>query len=127
MHPLGIVMIVLGIVGVVVGFLQWQKMKKILAAPFKKTGEIAANPQVADAKGLISCEGAVQVQQPLVAPCSGKPCLYYEVKVERMWEKQEATEDGVKTKKGTSTVTTTEVGSQFYVNDGSGPVGVDGR
>lgn len=127
MHPLGIVMIVLGIVGVVVGFLQWTKMKKILAAPFKKTGEIAANPQVADAKGMISCEGAVQVQQPLVAPCSGKPCLYYEVKVERMWEKQEATEDGVKTKKGTSTVTTTEVGSQFYVNDGSGPVGVDGR
>lgn len=127
MHPLGIVMIVLGIVGVVVGFLQWSKMKKILAAPFKKTGEIAANPQVADAKGMISCEGAIQVQQPLVAPCSGKPCLYYEVKVERMWEKQENTEDGVKTKKGTSTVTTTEVGSQFYVNDGSGPVGVDAR
>ncbi|MBI2392486.1 MAG: hypothetical protein HYV09_23075 [Deltaproteobacteria bacterium] len=120
-------LIVLGIVGVVVGFLQWTKMKKILAAPFKKTGEIAANPQVADAKGMISCEGAVQVQQPLVAPCSGKPCLYYEIKVERMWEKQENTEDGVKTKKGTSTVTTTEVGSQFYVNDGSGPVGVDAR
>lgn len=123
----GLVISVIGLAVVVFGFLQWSKMKKILAAPFKKTGEIAANPQVADAKGMISCEGAVQVQQPLVAPCSGKPCLYYEVKVERMWEKQEQTEDGVKTKKGTSTVTTTEVGSQFYVNDGSGPVGVDGR
>jgi len=123
----GLFITVIGLAVVVFGFLQWSKMKKILAAPFKKTGEIAANPQAADAKGMISCEGAVQVQQPLVAPCSGKPCLYYEIKVERMWEKQEQTEDGIKTNKGTSTVTTSEVGSQFYVNDGSGPIGVDGR
>ncbi len=123
----GLIISVLGLVGVIFGVLQWTKMKKILAAPFKKTGEIAANPQVADAKGMVSCEGAIQVQQPLIAPCSGKPCIYYEIKVERMWEKQESTEDGVKTKKGTSTVTTTEQGSQFYLNDGSGPVGVDAR
>jgi hypothetical protein len=123
----GLIISVLGLIGVIVGFLQWRKMKKILAAPFKKTGEIASNPQVADAKGTVSCEGAVQSQQPLVAPCSGKPCIYYEIKVERMWEKTVNTENGVKTEKGTSTVSTTEQGSQFYVNDGSGPVGVDAR
>ena len=41
----GLIISVLGLIGVIVGFLQWRKMKKILAAPFKKTGEIASNPQ----------------------------------------------------------------------------------
>jgi len=127
MQYLGFFLLALAIGGLVFGILQRSKMKKILAAPFKKTGEIASNPQVADAKGTVSCEGAIQVQQPLVAPCSGKPCVYYEIKVERMWEKTVNTENGTKTEKGTSTVTTTEQGSQFYVNDGSGPVGVDAR
>ena len=119
----GLIISAVGVVVLVFGFLQWSKMKTILAAPFQKTGEIAANP----AEGNISCEGAVQVAEPLVAPCSGKPCLYYEIKVERMWEKTENTEDGVKTSKGSSTVSTSEVGSRFYVNDGSGPIGVDAR
>lgn len=127
MQYLGFFLILLAIGGLVFGFLQHTKMKKILAAPFKKTGEVASNPQAGDAKGVVSCEGAVQVQQPLVAPCSGKPCLYYEIKVERMWEKTVNTENGTKTEKGTSTVSTTEQGSQFHVNDGSGPVGVDAR
>lgn len=127
MHPIGIVLIVLGVVGAVIGLLQRMKMKKILAAPFRKTGEIAQNPQAGDAKGTVSTEGAILVQQPLVAPCSGKPCLYYEVKVERKYEKHVNTEDGVKTEKGWSHVGTTEHGSQFYINDGSGPVGVDAR
>lgn len=127
MQYFGFFLLALAIGGLVFGLLQRSKMKKILAAPFKKTGEIASNPQVADAKGTVSCEGAIQVQQPLVAPCSGKPCVYYEIKVERMWEKTVNTENGTKTEKGTSTVSTTEQGSQFYVNDGSGPVGVDAR
>ncbi len=127
MQYLGFFLILLAIGGLVFGFLQHTKMKKILAAPFKKTGEVASNPQAGDAKGTVSCEGAVQVQQPLVAPCSGKPCLYYEIKVERMWEKTVNTENGTKTEKGTSTVSTTEQGAQFHVNDGSGPVAVDAR
>ncbi len=127
MQYFGFFLLALAIGGLVFGFLQRSKMKKILSAPFKKTGEIASNPQVADAKGTVSCEGAIQVQQPLVAPCSGKPCVYYEIKVERMWEKTVNTENGTKTEKGTSTVSTTEQGSQFYVNDGSGPVGIDAR
>ena len=127
MQYLGFFLLALAIGGLIFGLLQRSKMKKILSAPFRKTGEIASNPQAGDAKGTVSTEGAIQVQQPLQAPCSGKPCLYFEVKVERMWEKQVNTENGVKTEKGTSTVSTTEQGSQFYVNDGSGPVGVDAR
>ena len=127
MQYLGFFLVALAVVGLVIGLLQRSKMKKILAAPFKKTGEIASNPQAGDAKGTVSTEGAIQVQQPLIAPCSGKPCIYYEIKVERNWEKQVNTENGVKTEKGWSTVSTSEQGSQVYVNDGSGPVCVDAR
>ncbi len=127
MQYLGFFLLALAIGGLIFGLLQRSKMKKILAAPFRKTGEIASNPQAGDAKGTVSTEGAIQVQQPLIAPCSGKPCLYYEIKVERMWEKTVATENGTKTEKGTSTVATSEQGSQFQVNDGSGPVAVDAR
>jgi hypothetical protein len=127
MQYFGFFVLLLAIGGLVFGFLQRAKMKKILAAPFKKTGEIAQNPQAGDAKGLVSCEGAIQVQQPLVAPCSGKPCIYYKIEVERMWEKTERTENGVKTRKGTTTVSTKEEGAQFWLNDGSGPVPIDAR
>ena len=94
MQYLGFLLLGLGVIGLVFGVLQQLKKKKILAAPFKKTGEIAANPQAGDAKGNISTEGTVRVQQPLVAPCSGKPCVYYEIKVERMWEKLQPLDQG---------------------------------
>ncbi|MCC6558776.1 MAG: hypothetical protein IT372_38075 [Polyangiaceae bacterium] len=124
---MGFFLVVVAIIAVVVGVLNQMKAKKILAAPFKKTAEVAQNPQAGDAKGLVSCEGAIVAQQPLAAPCSGKPCVYYEVEVIRMWEKHVQTENGMKTEKGKDTVNTTKVGSHFYVNDGSGPAGVDAR
>ncbi|APR77269.1 Hypothetical protein A7982_02616 [Minicystis rosea] len=127
MQYLGFFLVVVALVALVVGILQQMKAKKILAAPFKKTGEIAQNPQVADAKGTVSCEGAMVVQQPLMAPCSGKPCVYYEVELIRSWEKTVQTENGLKTEKGTTSISTNHQGSQIYVNDGSGPVGADFR
>jgi hypothetical protein len=127
MQYVGFFLIVVAIVAVIAGVLNQMKAKKILAAPFKKTGEIAQNPQVADAKGTVSCEGAIAVQQPLMAPCSGKPCVYYEVELVRLWEKTVQTENGLKTEKGTKSISTTKVGSQFHLNDGSGAVGVDTR
>ena len=127
MQYVGFFLIVVAIVAVIAGVLNQMKAKKILAAPFKKTGEIAQNPQVADALGTVSCEGAIAVQQPLMAPCSGKPCVYYEVELVRHWEKTVQTENGLKTEKGTKSISTHKMGSQFHVNDGSGPVGVDAR
>jgi hypothetical protein len=127
MQYVGFLLIGIAVIALIVGLLQQLKMKKILAAPFKKTGEIAQNPAVADAQGRVSTEGAVQVTQPFVSPVSGKPCIYYEVKIERMWEKWTNTEDGQKKTTGTSTVSETKNGTQFYLNDGSGPVGVDAR
>jgi hypothetical protein len=127
MQYVGFFLIVVALVAIIMGVLQQMKAKKILAAPFKKTGEIAQNPAVADAKGTISAEGAIAVQQPLVAPCSGKPCVYYEIELVRHWEKSVITENGRKTEKGTTSISTNKVGSQFAINDGSGPVGVDAR
>jgi len=127
MQYVGFLLLGLGVIGLIIGLLQMLKMKKILAAPFKKTGEIASNPAVADAKGMISTEGAVSNDHAFIAPASQKPCLYYEIKVERMWEKTVATENGVKTEKGTSNVHSHEEGTTFFLNDGSGPVKVDAR
>jgi len=127
MQYVGFFLIVVAALAIVAAVLNQMKAKKILAAPFKKTGEIARNPQVADAKGTVSCEGAMAVQQPLVAPCSGKPCVYYEIELVRHWEKTVNTENGLKTEKGTTSISTNKVGSQFHLDDGSGPVGVDAR
>ncbi len=127
MQYFGFFLVIVAIVAIVVGVMQQMKAKKILAAPFKKTGEVAQNPNSGDAKGLVSCEGAIQVQQPIYAPCSGKPCVYYEVEVERLWEKTVQTENGLKTEKGKSNVSTNKTGSVFWINDGSGPVGVDAQ
>jgi hypothetical protein len=124
---LGIAMLVIGAILALAGVLQKNKAKKILAAPFKKTGEIAANPSVADAKGRVSAEGNMLVQQPLTAPCTNTPCVYYELEIERQWEKSVLTENGTKTEKGWSTITTQKNGAAFHIDDGSGPVGIDAR
>jgi E3 Ubiquitin ligase len=124
---LGFVLVFLAVVALLVGLMQHLKGKKILAAPFKKTGEIAANPAVADAKGIVSCEGAIEAQQPAIAPCSGKPCVYFEIEVIQEWSKHVVTEDGHKTETGKDTIQTVKTGAVFFVNDGSGPVAIDPR
>jgi len=126
MHSFGILVLLFTVVPALVAVLQYRKMKKILAAPFRKTQEVATNPQSADAKGLVSCEGAIIApQQPLYAPVSGRPCLAYKVELRQNWHRYVKTENGMKRETGSSNITTQKVGSVFYVNDGSGPVAVD--
>ncbi|AKV00566.1 hypothetical protein AKJ09_07229 [Labilithrix luteola] len=127
MQYLGFVLVFVSLLALLVGLLQHLKGKKILAAPFRRTGEIAANPSVADPKGIVSCEGAMRVQQPAIAPCSGKPCVYFEIEVVQEWEKSVVTEDGVKTEKGTDKVNSTKNGAVFFLDDGSGPMAIDPR
>ncbi len=124
---LGYVLVVVGLLLGVGGLVQFLKAKKLLAAPFRKTGEIGTLGQSPDPKGLISTEGNVVVSQPLTAPCSGQPCIYFEVEVSRMWEKSELTENGTKTSKGTTNVLTEKHGGVFYLDDGSGPATIDAR
>ena len=127
MQYLGFFLVFIAVIALVFGLLQHLKGKKILAAPFKKTGEIAQNPGVADAKGIVSCEGAVSAQQPAFAPCSGTPCVYFEIEVIQEWSKHVITEDGSKTEKGKDTIQTVKSGAVFFVDDGSGPVAIDPR
>ena len=127
MKEFGILIFFFAIVPLLIAFWNRRKMKKILAAPFVKTAIAASNPAVADAKGTISVEGNIVPTQPFVAPCSGTPCVYFEVLVERQVEKSETTENGTSTSKSWQHVNTVKQGSYFQVNDGSGPVHVDAR
>ena len=127
MQVLGFILIPIALIALVIGLLQHLKGKKILAAPFRKTGEIAANPAVADAKGTVSCEGRIEAPQPAIAPCSGRPCVYFEIELIQEWQKHVVTEDGHKTEHGKDTIQTVKTGAVFFVNDGSGPVAVDPR
>ena len=122
----GMLFIVLGPIALIFGVLQHFKGKRILAAPYKKTGDIAKNPVSEDPKGAMSTEGKiVPPAQQLLSPMSKQPCLYYEVKVERMYEKTETTQDGTKTVKGTDTLDTVKGGAIFGLDDGSGVVMID--
>jgi hypothetical protein len=110
----------------VFGLLQHLKGKRILAAPFKKTGELAKNPATSDPKGAISTEGAVmKPSQALLSPCSKTECIYYEVEIRRHYEKTEQTQDGPKTKSGSESHTTLKDGALVQLDDGTGPFNVD--
>ncbi len=123
---MGGLVLFLGVAILAFGLFQHLKGKRILAAPFKKTGELAKNPTSTDPKGAMSTEGKVIAPaQQLLSPCTKQPCLAYEVKVERLWEKVETTQDGTKTVKGSDTLDTLKGGSVFSVDDGSGALQID--
>ena len=63
----------------------------------------------------------------MLAPCSQRPCVYFEVEVTRHWQKSSMTENGAKTEKGKSRVTKDSGGTPFGLDDGSGAVDVDPR
>ncbi|MFO0599514.1 MAG: GIDE domain-containing protein [Myxococcaceae bacterium] len=123
---MGGLLLIIGLAVLAFGAMQHFKGKRILAAPFKKTGDIAKNPVSEDPKGAMSTEGKVLAPaQQLLSPCTKQPCLAYEVKVERLYEKTETTQDGTRTVKGSETLETFKGGSIFGLDDGSGAVMVD--
>ncbi len=127
MQYVGFALLGCAVIGIIIGFLQRMKMKSILAAPFKKTGEIAGNPGACDSKGNISTEGTASADPALIAPCSEKACVYYEIKAERLWERRVQTENGTKTEKGKDSLQSEWRGRTFQLDDGSGPITVDAR
>ncbi|MBS2020576.1 MAG: hypothetical protein JST00_47410 [Deltaproteobacteria bacterium] len=126
MSGLGWILAFLGFIGLIVGLLQMLKGKKMNSVPFRAPSQIAQmGPQAADAKGLVSTEGAVGQQGLLTAPMSGRPCLAFEISVERKYEKQERTENGMKTVRGSSNIFSDYRGGMFSIQDGQGQVFVD--
>lgn len=116
----------LGFLGVIAGLFQMLKGKKLNAVPFRAPSQIAQlGPQAADAKGMVSTEGAVSQQGLLTAPMSGRPCLAFEITVERKYETTERTENGTETKKGSNNLLSDYKGGVFALQDAQGTVLVD--
>ena len=124
MQYFGFFLLVVFVGGLIFALLQMMKGKKLLSAPFKKTGEAASNPQAGDATGTISVEGQVACQQPLRGPQSGQPCIYFHYKLEEEHTKSKLTERGTETTKEWRVVSEQKQGTAFTLDDGSGPVWV---
>ena len=115
-----LILIALGVGGF--GIWQWRKLKMIVDAPLVKTAQAATG---ANEKGLVSVEGAIVTPEPLIAPCSGRACLYYEVTTYQRWQKHVTTNGKSRKVSGKNQVKKDEVGARFYIDDGSGPAKVD--
>ena len=125
-YQMGVLLLLVGLAVLAFGLFNHFKGKRILSAPFKTTGDLALNPKSPDPKGSMSTEGKVlPPAQALLTPCSKTPCLYFEVKVERLWEKVVTTEDGSKTEKGSDTLSTVKGGALISLDDGTGAIAVD--
>ncbi len=123
---MGVLLLIVGLAVLGFGLFNMMAAKRVLAAPFKKTGELAKNPVSEDPKGAMSTQGKViPPAQQLLSPASKQPCLAYELKIERLYEKTETTQDGTKTVKGTETLDTIKGGAVFGLDDGSGAFNVD--
>lgn len=116
MAAFGSVIAAISIILVIYGLIQKRKASKLTSVPFGPSGDAAAG-KGADAKGAISAFGAVHCEQTLTSPCTGTPCLYYELKVVGSWKEGDTnkTKDYIHEK----------VAAGFTIDDGSGPVPID--
>ena len=117
MGAIAAILIAGGIVALIVGAFLKFKGGKLMKTPFAKTGDAASNPSVADPKGRVSVEGNVECPQPLIAPCSGTPCLYYVLKVEGSWKEGDTNKS--------KTYLEEKIAAPFSLNDGSGALPID--
>ena len=126
MAGFGGLLLAIGFIAAIYWFIMARKAGKIKNVPFRKPSEIAAQgPASADATGQVSCEGQVQ-GQPLIAPASGQPCLYWEFELVREWEKYSTDSNGNRTtSSGSTSVNTEKLGTVFTLTDGTGGVAID--
>lgn len=113
MGAIATLIVVLGIVFVIYGFMERAKAGRVTNAPFVKTGDVRAQP----AGSAVSAEGNVVCPEPLVAPFSGTPCLYYSIKCTAEWKVGET--------KKSKVLSSSQAAAKFSIDDGSEPVGVD--
>jgi hypothetical protein len=118
LQSIGLVVVCLGIIGLVWGIFQKLKAGRVSDAPFVPTANAARGLGVGP-KRQISAQGNVTCHGPLIAPFSGKPCLYYRIKCTAEWKEGETTK--------TKELDDQKVAAQFSIDDGSGAVFVDAR
>jgi len=120
MQVIGLVILTLGIIGIIWGVFQKVKAGRVADAPLVPTGDVVQRGRaVAGAKGQISVQGNVQCPQPLIAPFSGTPCLYYHIKCTAEWKDGDSSKSKVLDEQ--------KVAADFTIDDGSGAVRVDAR
>jgi hypothetical protein len=126
MVGIGSLLLAIAFIAGIYWFIMARKAGKIRDVPFRKPSEIQQQgPASADAKGQVSCEGQVQ-GQPLIAPASGQPCLYWEFELVRQWEKSSTDSNGNRTtSSGSTSVNTEKLGTVFTLSDGTGGVAID--
>lgn len=114
MSPLyiGLIIAGVGLVLVLGGVLARKKAGKILSTPLVRTGDAAR------ANGITSCEGAVRAQQTLTGPCSGTPCVYYRLTLEKKVREKRGSQTTTRWKK----IHDQHQGTAFVLDDGSGPI-----
>lgn len=116
----GMLVLCLGIIGLIFGVFQKVKAGRVMDAPLASTGDVTRRGrEVAGPKGQISAQGNVVCQQPLIAPFSGQPCLYYKIKCTAKWKEGDTHKEKV--------LDETKMAAQFAIDDGSGPVWIDAR
>lgn len=118
LQGIGLIIVTLGIIGIIWGVFQKLKAGRVADAPLATTGDVVQKGRAAAGpKGQISAQGNVVCHQPLYAPFSGVPCLFYSLKCTAEWK-----EGDVEKKK---VLDEQKVAAQFALDDGTGPVWVD--
>ena len=117
LNAIGILFIVCGLLAAAYGIYNRLRAGRVSSAPFTKTGDVARNPGAAGPKGEISTEGRVLCAQPLSSPVTGAACLYYEVKVLKVWKEGD--------RQRSQELHAEKRAAAFELDDGSGPVFVD--
>ncbi|HJL02983.1 MAG TPA: GIDE domain-containing protein [Polyangiaceae bacterium LLY-WYZ-15_(1-7)] len=112
MGPIAAILLAGGLVALFVGGYLKLKGGRITKTPLLPTGQAAGHRD-----GLVSVQGAVRCAEPLIAPASGTPCLYYALEVVGSWKAG----DSRKSKKYVEQ----KHAAAFTLDDGSGGVGVD--
>jgi hypothetical protein len=118
MIQFGMIVVLLGVIALIYGIMQKMRAGRVADAPYVRTGDAAKRgAEVASPRGAVSAEGTVVCPQPLTAPMSGTPCLYYKLVCTARWK------DGNTEK--SKEIDTQKVAARFSIDDGSGPVVID--
>ncbi len=113
MGPAAALVVVLGVVGIIYSFMERAKAQRVTKAPLIRTGSLAMQAS----GSAVSVEGNVVCPQPLIAPFSGTPCLFYSLKCTAEWKEGET--------KKTRELSNLKSAAQFLIDDGSGPAWIN--
>lgn len=140
MFVAGIVLLVLTLILAVVHVVQRRRIGHLLTARKTTVGELAETARtVAGELGgggfeeVAALTGTVNCDAPLVAPLSGRPCLFYKMTVQRRYEEDvERRDDKGNVSRHTQRATETMSSQQesvhgFKLVDGTGAIDVSGE